>query len=72
MGREPAATMERVTDGRIDVSHLGRLMHQTSRALIEDAMIAAIAIQYDLTIATRNAKNFEDFGLKLLDPFKAR
>lgn len=50
----------------------GKLMHQKSRALAEDAMIAATALQHDLTLATRNVKDFQALGVKLLDPFKAR
>jgi predicted nucleic acid-binding protein len=49
----------------------GKLMHQKSRVLTEDAMIAATALQHDLTLATRNVKDFRDFGVKLLDPFTA-
>ncbi|MCR5860539.1 type II toxin-antitoxin system VapC family toxin [Mesorhizobium sp. J428] len=36
-----------------------------------DGLIAATAIAHDLTLATRNRKDFEGFGLKLLDPWTA-
>lgn len=50
----------------------GKLMHGRPEALIEDAMIAATALLHGLTIATRNLKDFREFGTKLLDPFAMR
>jgi predicted nucleic acid-binding protein len=49
-----------------------RLKHRKSDTLIEDAMIAATAIVHDLTVVTRNTRDFEDFGARLLDPFDSR
>lgn len=37
----------------------------------EDAMIAATALVNDLTVVTRNTKDFVDFGAATLDPFRA-
>ncbi|MEW6299447.1 MAG: type II toxin-antitoxin system VapC family toxin [Thermodesulfobacteriota bacterium] len=34
-----------------------------------DGMIAATALQHDLTIATRNVRDFKKAGVKVLDPF---
>jgi len=34
-----------------------------------DGMIAATALQHDLTIATRNTRDFRKAGLKVIDPF---
>jgi predicted nucleic acid-binding protein len=34
-----------------------------------DGLIAATAIAHDLTLATRNSKDFESFGIELLDPW---
>jgi len=34
-----------------------------------DGMIAATALQHDLTIATRNTRDFKKAGLKVVDPF---
>jgi toxin FitB len=46
-----------------------RLMHPRTDDLIEDAMIAATAAVHRLTIATRNVRDFESFGVLTLDPF---
>jgi predicted nucleic acid-binding protein len=49
-----------------------RLMHGKSLDLLEDAMIAAIAKVNGLRVATRNTKDFEQFGVPLIDPFLYR
>jgi predicted nucleic acid-binding protein len=36
-----------------------RLMHRRTDALIEDAMIAATAAVHDLTVVTRNTRDFK-------------
>lgn len=48
-----------------------RLMHRRSYRLIEDAMIAATAKVHDLTVVTRNVRDFAHFGVRTLDPFEA-
>jgi predicted nucleic acid-binding protein len=48
-----------------------RLMHRRSETLYEDAMIAAIARVHQLTVVTRNIRDFQDFGVALLNPFEA-
>ena len=45
------------------------MMHTQSKVLIEDAMIAAIAKVNGLTVATRNTRDFERFGVPLVNPF---
>jgi len=47
-----------------------RLMHHKSRALIEDAMIAATAQVHDLTLVTRNVRDFHGCGVRTHDPFR--
>ena len=47
-----------------------QLMHRRSDTLYEDAMIAAIALVHGLTVVTRNVKDFDGFGLALLNPFE--
>lgn len=48
-----------------------QFMHGRSDDLIEDAMIAATAAVHGLTVVTRNVRDFQHFGVKTLDPFKA-
>lgn len=47
-----------------------QLMHHQSDALFEDAMIAATARVHQLTVVTRNTRDFAAFKVPLLDPFK--
>ena len=46
-----------------------QLMHRQSDTLYEDAMIAAIAKVYQLTVVTRNVTDFKRFAVPLLNPF---
>jgi predicted nucleic acid-binding protein len=46
------------------------LMEGKSRALIEDAMIAATARIHRLTLATRNVKDFAIFSVPIINPFE--
>ena len=52
----------------------GRLMDDGDRAgrrpSAADAQIAATAIQHDLTLVTRNVKDFRNFDIRLLDPWQ--
>ena len=47
----------------------GRLMHKCQDHLAGDAMLAATAKHHGLIIVTRNAKDFEQFGVQILNPF---
>ena len=49
-----------------------RLMHRRSDTLLQDAMIAAVAIVHRLTVVTRNVRDFEQLGVSTLDPFAQR
>lgn len=46
------------------------LMHQESDTRIMDAMIAATAKTFNLTVVTRNVGDFEHFGCAVLNPFE--
>ena len=49
-----------------------RLMHRQSDTLLQDAMIAAVAVVHHLTVVTRNVRDFEQLGVPTLDPFAHR
>ncbi len=46
-----------------------RLMHRKSDHLVEDAMIAATATVHNLTVVTRNVRDFKGLGVRTLNPF---
>jgi len=46
-----------------------RLKHRQSDTLIEDAMIAATAVERDLTVATRNQRDFATLGVRTVNPW---
>jgi toxin FitB len=50
----------------------GKLMTKETITVNEDAMIASIAISNQLTIVTRNVKDFKRFNVRLLDPFSEK
>jgi predicted nucleic acid-binding protein len=49
-----------------------RLMSGRTNDLIEDAMIAATARIHQLTLATRNERDFAQLGVPVVNPFSAR
>lgn len=46
------------------------LMHGRTDHHLEDGLIAATALVHDLTIATRNIKDFKPLGVALVNPFQ--
>jgi predicted nucleic acid-binding protein len=46
-----------------------RLFHRRADELMADAMIAATAVAHNFTVVTRNVRDFEQFGVRTLDPF---
>jgi len=46
-----------------------RMMHRQSDELIEDAMIGATAVVHDLTVVTRNIRDFHRLGIRTFNPF---
>ena len=47
----------------------GRLIDRRTKALTEDAFIAATAKVHDFTLVTRNLRDFQGWDLKLFNPF---
>jgi predicted nucleic acid-binding protein len=47
-----------------------QLMHRQSPDLIPDAMIAATALVHNLTVVTRNVRDFERLGVIAINPFE--
>jgi predicted nucleic acid-binding protein len=39
------------------------------QSLHQDALIAATALEHELTVATRNVADFKPFGVKVVNPF---
>jgi predicted nucleic acid-binding protein len=48
-----------------------RLLHRRPDKLLEDAMIAATAEVHNLTVVTRNVRDFETLGVATFNPFAA-
>ena len=47
-----------------------QLMHGKPADLIADAMIAATAVVHNLTVVTRNLRDFEHLGVPTFSPFR--
>jgi predicted nucleic acid-binding protein len=47
-----------------------KLMHHQSNTRMADAMIAATAITFNLTVVTRNVSDFEHFDCAVFNPFE--
>lgn len=48
-----------------------KLMHKRSDTLTEDALIAATALTHQLTVVTRNVRDFSVLNVACFDPFIA-
>lgn len=47
-----------------------RLLHRRSNQLVEDAMIAATAQVHNLTVVTRNIRDFASLDVRAFNPFR--
>ena len=47
-----------------------KMMHSKSRSLSEDAWIAATAKHRQMTVATRNVRDFTGFEVEIFNPFE--
>ncbi len=47
-----------------------RLKHRQPDSLMEDALIAAVAVVHQLTVATRNERDFDQLGVVSFNPFE--
>ena len=47
-------------------------MHGRSDDFYEDAMVAATAIRHELTVVTRNVRDFRDFEVPVFNPFAGK
>lgn len=48
----------------------GRMMHNLSGELAQDAVIASTAKAHSLTVVTRNVRDFRRLGVAYLNPFE--
>jgi hypothetical protein len=59
----------RVADERI-YRLAARILHGKRPNLYEDGVIAATALVHNLTVVTRDVRDFAHFDVPMLDPFK--
>lgn len=55
--------------GRAWAALLAELKRKGRAMPIKDSLVAATALQYGLAVATRNAVDFANAGLEVIDPF---
>jgi hypothetical protein len=50
----------------------GRVQAASGRSLpVIDGLLAATALQHDLSLVTRNTRDFEGLGVRLINPWQA-
>jgi len=63
---------ERILVIDITIAQHCALLHVPNSRSDRDAFIAATALVHDMTIVTRNIKDFNSTGVKLINPWKAQ
>ena len=58
--------------GSVWADLLARLRIEGHAMPIKDSLIAASALAHDLTLVTRNSRDFQHAGVALFDPFKSK
>ncbi|WHP06271.1 type II toxin-antitoxin system VapC family toxin [Acinetobacter corruptisaponis] len=64
-----SAFQQRILTIDNETARLCANLHVPDKAAENDAWIAAIAIQHNLILVTRNTADFQDMGIRLLNPF---
>lgn len=62
---------ERILSINSDIALICAELHIPNRRPINDALIAATAKQHNLTLVTRNTKDFQGVKLSLINPFES-
>ncbi|MCY6412791.1 type II toxin-antitoxin system VapC family toxin [Acinetobacter sp. VNH17] len=62
---------DRVLELNMTIALKTAQLHVPNPASLTDSMIGATALQHNLTLITRNTKDFQSFGVKLFNPFEA-
>jgi predicted nucleic acid-binding protein len=70
--KQIAESFDVLSMGADEFRRWAQFTHRRTRDLSEDAMIAATADINDLTVVTRNVRDFELFGVRTLNPFARR
>jgi toxin FitB len=61
---------ERILTATLEVARACAPLHLPNRRGERDAWIAATALVHDLTVVTRNTRDFEGTGVRLLNPWE--
>ena len=64
-----SAFQQRILSIDNETARLCANLHVPDKAPENDAWIAAIAIKHNLILVTRNTADFQDMGIRLLNPF---
>jgi len=62
----------KIIDISMDISHKAIENRQKKKIKLPDNLILSTAIVYNLTLVTRNLKDFTSFDVNLYDPFNAQ